>query len=147
MDAKPTVLLAEDEENDVFMMQRAIRKLDSPVLLQVAKDGKEAIDYLAGEGAYANRELHPVPALILLDIKMPRKDGFAVLEWLKQDTLLPRIPVVMVTSSNLTADVEKALGLGASAYLVKPVSSAELQSLFTAITNFAAYNPERPGGN
>jgi CheY-like chemotaxis protein len=144
---KPTVLLAEDEVNDVFMMQRAIRKMDSPVLLQVAKDGVEAIEYLTGEGAYANRELHPVPALILLDIKMPRKDGFAVLEWLKQDTLLPRIPVVMVTSSNLTADVEKALGLGASAYLVKPVSSAELQSLFTATMNFVAHNPERPGGN
>ena len=128
---KKTVLMAEDEENDVFMMQRAIRKMNEPVSLQVAKDGDQAIEYLSGYGQYADRNRYPLPALILLDVKMPRKNGFEVLGWLKADGTLTHIPVVMVTSSKVKSDVQKARELGASQYLVKPVPLDELQQLFT----------------
>ena len=136
MNEKPTVLLVEDEENDVFMMQRAVQKMNEPVSLQVAKDGEQAIEYLSGQNKYADRNLHPLPALILLDIKMPRKTGFDVLEWMKADGTLRQIPVVMVTSSKVRSDVDKAHKLGARAYLVKPVPFDELQHLLIAREEF-----------
>jgi CheY-like chemotaxis protein len=136
VDEPLTILMAEDESNDVFLMRRAVRKMNAPVSLQVVKDGAEAIDYLAGNGKYANRTLYPLPSLILLDIKMPRKNGFEVLEWLKENDALAQIPVVMHTSSRVKADVEKAHELGAQAYLVKPVHLQELQRLFTATDEF-----------
>ena len=138
MDKKPTVLLAEDESADVFIMQRAIGKMDSPISLQVAKDGEQAIDYLAGHGEYADRERFPIPKLILLDIKMPRKNGFDVLEWLRYNHAFADVPVVMITSSSLKTDIDHANALGASAYLVKPVPTAELQKLFTATEEYLA---------
>ena len=142
MAQKKTVLLAEDEENDVFLMQRAIRKMNEPVLLQVAQDGEQVIEYLLGKNKYADRHLYPLPALIVLDIKMPRKSGFDVLEWLKADGTLTHIPVVIVTSSAVQSDVQKACELGAKEYLVKPVALAELQRLFTATGDFHALHSD-----
>jgi CheY-like chemotaxis protein len=138
MDMRPTVLLAEDEADDVFIMQRVIRKMGLPVSLQVAKDGEEAVEYLSGKGKYADRDLYPLPELILLDIKMPRKTGFDVLWWLKHESSLQQIPAVMVTSSSVKTDVDKAHELGAVAYLVKPVSFDDLKMLFTATEKFLA---------
>ncbi|MDB6025900.1 MAG: response regulator with CheY-like receiver domain and winged-helix DNA-binding domain [Verrucomicrobiales bacterium] len=140
MDSKRIVLLAEDEENDVYMMQRAVSKMDFPVSLHVAKDGAVAIQYLSGEGKYADRALYPLPTLILLDIKMPRKNGFDVLEWLKSDGSFTNVPVVMISSSNVRSDLAKACALGASAYLVKPVSPADLNALLTATEQFLSFN-------
>ncbi len=131
-----TVLLAEDEANDVFLMQRAVRKMDAPVSLQIATDGEEAIHYLSGQNKYSDRNLYPLPNLILLDIKMPRKNGFDVLGWLKQDATLTHIPVVMVSSSKVKSDIDRSHELGASAYLVKPVNFDELKYLFTATEQF-----------
>jgi CheY-like chemotaxis protein len=136
MESKQTVLLVEDETNDVFMMRRTLRKMNAPVSLQVTKDGVEAIEYLSGANEFAHRDLYPLPSLILLDIKMPRKNGFDVLEWLKEDGTLLHIPVVMVTSSNMKSDVDKALELGARAYLLKPVPFEDLQQLVTATEEF-----------
>jgi CheY-like chemotaxis protein len=130
------ILLAEDEANDVFMMQRAIRKMNLSISLQVAQDGYETIEYLSGQGKYADRELYPLPSLILLDIKMPRKNGFDVLQWLKDDGTLTHIPVVMITSSAVKSDVDKAHELGASGYLVKPVDPKQLKALFTGTEEF-----------
>ncbi len=135
-DQMKTVLLAEDEDNDVFMMQRAVRKMGEPISLQVAKNGEEAIDYLSGQEKFSDRNLYPLPDLILLDINMPRKNGFDVLLWLKQNETLPHIPVVMVTSSTVKSDVDKAHELGAIAYLVKPVAFDELKRLFTMTEEF-----------
>jgi CheY-like chemotaxis protein len=133
---KPTVLLVEDEANDVFMMERAVQKMKAPVLIQVAKDGEEAIEYLSGKNKYTDRSRHPLPSLILLDINMPRKNGFDVLDWLQKDGTLTQIPVVMVTSSRVKSDVAKARASGARAYLVKPVPDADLEHLFTAMEEF-----------
>jgi CheY-like chemotaxis protein len=136
MKENATILLVEDEVNDVFLMQRAARKMNVPILLQIAKDGEEAIDYLSGKDKYADRILYSLPELILLDINMPRKNGFEVLQWMKDDGTLTHIPVVMVTSSKVATDVVKAHQLGAAAYLVKPVEFVELKRLFTETETF-----------
>lgn len=115
------VLLIEDNEDDVLFVQRAFRraKLSNP--LSVMEDGDAALAYLSGEGKYADRDRYPVPTLILLDIKLPRRNGLEVLEWLRAQPGLRRIPVVVLTSSRESADVDRAFDLGASGYLVKPV--------------------------
>ncbi|MBA4147526.1 MAG: response regulator [Verrucomicrobia bacterium] len=138
MNENMTIFLAEDEGNDVFLMQRAIRKMNAPINLQRVKDGEEAIEYLSGRYKYADRELYPLPNLILLDINMPRKTGFDVLEWLKQQVTLNHIPVIMLTSSKVKTDKDRALVLGASAYLVKPLSFDQLKQLFTCTEQFLA---------
>lgn len=115
------VLLVEDNEDDVLFVRRAFRraKLSNPIF-DVA-DGDAAIAYLSGEDEHADRARHPLPTLILLDIKLPRRSGLEVLEWLRAQPDLRRIPVVVLTSSRESADVDRAFDLGASGYLVKPV--------------------------
>jgi CheY-like chemotaxis protein len=115
------VLLVEDNEDDVLFVRRAFRraKLSNP--LSVAEDGDTAVAYLSGEGEHADRNRHPLPTLILLDIKLPRRSGLEVLEWLRAQPGLRRIPVVVLTSSRESADVDRAFDLGANGYLVKPV--------------------------
>lgn len=94
--------------------------------LEVVTDGDDASAYLRGDGEYADRDRYPVPVLLLLDHKMPRRSGFEVLEWLKADSPLKRIPVVVFTSSRESADAQRAYDLGANSYLVKPGSPDDL---------------------
>lgn len=115
-----TILYAEDEANDIVLLRRAFQKADLPVTLATVSDGKLAIDYLAGEGPFADRERHPLPALILLDIKMPKVSGLEVLEWIRQQPGFESLPVLMFTSSWRSEDVDKAGRLGADDYLLKP---------------------------
>jgi CheY-like chemotaxis protein len=131
-----TVLLVEDDLNDIFLVKRAFKmaRLETP--LQVVTDGEEAIAYLRGEGRYADRELHPMPKLIVMDIKMPRKTGFEVLEWIKGDGPLRRIPIVIVSSSDRPEDINRAYELGANAYMVKPVNFRAVEHLFESITQY-----------
>ncbi len=116
-----TILLVEDDSNDVLLIQRAFRKSDVANPIQVVGDGEEAIAYLRGRDPYADRERTPLPVLLLLDLKLPRKSGFEVLEWLRQQPGLKRLPVVVLTSSGETPDINRAYDLGANSYLVKPV--------------------------
>jgi CheY-like chemotaxis protein len=120
--AELTILLAEDNPDDVALMRRAMRKANLASPLQVVDDGEKAIDYLAGNGVYADRKTYPLPALFMLDLKMPRKSGLEVLAWLHAQPLLQRLPVVVLTSSAQNTDVDTAYDLGANSYLVKPVS-------------------------
>ena len=120
--AKYTILLVEDDPNDVFFIKRAFEKAKIVNPIYVVEDGEEAILYLEGQGKYTNREKFPVPFLILLDLKLPKKSGFEVLEWLKTKEKLKRIPVVVLTSSSESPDINRAYDLGANSYLVKPVS-------------------------
>ncbi|MDB6056850.1 MAG: response regulator with CheY-like receiver domain and winged-helix DNA-binding domain [Verrucomicrobiales bacterium] len=129
-------MLVEDEADDVFMMRRAVQRMNDPISLQVAKDGEQAVEYLSGQNQYADRALFPLPSLILLDIKMPRKNGLEVMEWLHSDVTLKGIAVVMVSSSKVKSDVERCRVLGVRAYLVKPVSFDELKHLLTAREEF-----------
>ena len=103
-----TVLLVEDDLNDIFLVKRAfkIAKIDNP--LQVVTDGQEAVQYLRGDGKYADRAAHPLPKLIVMDIKMPRRSGFEVLEWVKREAPMRRIPVIIVSSSDNPTDINRA---------------------------------------
>jgi CheY-like chemotaxis protein len=114
------ILVAEDEETDVLLLRYAIRRVGLPHQLIVAQDGQEAIDYLSGEAPYSDRTLHPLPALVLLDLKMPRLTGFDVLAWLQGRPELKKLPAVVLTSSADEADRLRAQQLGAAEYRVKP---------------------------
>ena len=119
------VLLVEDEINDVLLIRRAFTKAQLPEPLSVG-DGEAAMAYLAGRDRYADREQYPLPVLVLLDLKLPRKSGLEVLEWLRAQPGLRRTPVVMLTSSEATEDINQAYDLGANSYLVKPIGSRDL---------------------
>ncbi len=119
--AHSTILLVEDDANDFFLIQRAFRKANLANPLQVVGDGEEAVSYLIGEGHYADRMKYPLPVLLLLDLKLPRKSGLEVLTWLREQPVLKRLPVVVLTSSKEPADINRAYDLGANSYLVKPL--------------------------
>ena len=116
------LLLVEDDPNDVALIRRAFKKARILNPLNIVHDGEEAIAYLAGQGEYADRSKFPLPAVVLLDLKLPRRSGHEVLAWLRQQPGLRRLPVVVLTSSSDTPDVRQAYDLGANSYLVKPVS-------------------------
>lgn len=125
-----SVLLVEDDPSDVRLIQRAFDKLSVSIEMFRLKDGDEAVAYLGGAGPYENRGAHPLPCLILLDIKLPRRSGFEVLEWLRgRPSGLCRLPVVILTSSDHSVDINRAYDLGANSYLVKPQTNAELEQL------------------
>lgn len=121
MNPSQTILLVEDDSNDVLLLQRAFRRAGLVHLLQVATDGDQAVAYLGGEGQFADRQKYPLPALILLDLKLPRRSGLEVLEWLRgQVNEIKTLPVIVLTSSRLSEDVDRAYGLGANSYMAKP---------------------------
>jgi CheY-like chemotaxis protein len=124
--SKPTLLLIEDNEDDVFLMRRALKKAEIQLPLQVVMDGQEALNYLSGDGPFADRAQHPVPSLIFLDLKLPYVHGFEVLEWMRKHETLHSLPVVVLTSSPEERDRQKADALGAKAYLVKPPNPEQL---------------------
>src|SRR5439155_12819930 len=129
MTDEAVILLVEDGEDDVLLIRKAFARayLDNP--MHVVKDGEEAVAYLSGEGQYANRAEHPLPSLILLDLKMPRMDGFQVLEWLRAQPGIRGIPVVVLTTSDLMQDVNRAYTLGANSFLVKPMDFRDYADL------------------
>lgn len=131
-----TILLVEDDPNDVLLIQRAFQKAGLHNSLKVVRNGDQAIEYLRGEDAYADRERFPLPFLVLLDLKMPGTDGFEVLGWARNQPSLKRLLIVVLTSSNLQADVDRAYDLGANSYLVKPV---EFDDMVNLIQRFEAY--------
>jgi len=144
-DARFTVLLVEDDLNDIFLVKRAFKMARIQNPLQVATDGEDCIRYLSGEGKYADRQAHPLPKLIVMDIKMPRLSGFEVLEWIKRDgQVLRRIPVVIVSSSDNPADINRAYELGANAYMVKPVDFRAVEHLFESITHYWGLECAKP---
>lgn len=113
------ILLVEDDHNDVLLIKRAFQKVNIANPIIVVNDGEQAISYLAGREPYVDRTL---PMLVLLDLKLPRKSGHEVLEWLRQQSTLRRLPVVVLTASSESSDVNRAYDLGANSYLVKPVT-------------------------
>ena len=127
------ILLVEDDANDILFVQRAFRQANLTNALHIVKDGDQAIDYLIGNNEYANRDLYPIPVLILLDLKLPRLSGLEVLEWIKKHPTLRRIPVVVLTSSKENIDVNRAYDIGANSYLVKPVKFETLTQMIEII--------------
>ena len=123
------ILLVEDNEDDVFLMKRALKEAQIKNQLQVAEDGQQAVDYLSGKEQFADRKLYPFPALVFLDLKLPLKSGHEVLKWIRAEPGLESLVVVVLTSSDEASDVDKSYRLGANSYLVKPPSSEQLIDL------------------
>jgi CheY-like chemotaxis protein len=140
-----TVLLVEDDLNDIFLVKRAFKKAQIKNPLQVVTDGSEAVEYLRGAGKYGDRQAYPLPKLVVMDIKMPRKTGFEVLEWVKgQSNWLRRIPIIIVSSSDYAADINRAYELGANAYMVKPMDYRAVEHLFESITHYWGLECAKP---
>ena len=131
-----TILVAEDNEDHVTLIKRAFVQacLVNPV--HVVSDGVEAIAYLSGEGKYADRKTYPIPSLVLLDLKMPNKDGFEVLEWIRRQPDLRTMRVVVLTTSDRIFDVQRAYELGADSFLTKPLDLRDFILLGPAIKGF-----------
>ena len=124
-----TVLLVEDDANDVMLTARAFEQAGFVNPLQVVPDGEAAIAYLSGEGRYADRQRYPFPILLLLDLKLPRVSGFEVLAWLRAVPDIRRLPVIVLTSSEQSPDINRAYDQGANSYLVKPVEFDDLKEM------------------
>ena len=131
-----TILLVEDDANDVYFMKRAAREAGILDSLHVAQDGREAMEYLGGLGEYADRQRFPLPSLVLLDLKLPRVMGFEVLKWIRQQPALKGTIVIVLTSSDLKTDVDLAHRLGANSYLVKPSTPDKLKETIARIKQY-----------
>ena len=130
------ILYVEDEETDVMLLQHVLAKAGIHNPVRTARDGKVAMDYLAGHPPFDDRQLHPLPGLVLLDLNLPYLSGFEVLEWIRQQPQLRRLPVVIFTSSNRPDDIIRAYDAGANAYLVKPNALGDLMTLVLALRDF-----------
>ena len=120
------ILLVEDDETDVLLLRNAFRNARVANPLIEVSDGHAAIQYLAGAGAYADRTRYPSPFLMLLDLRLPKLSGFEVLAWIRDQTALAELIVVVLTGSDYLPDATRARELGANSYLVKPASFKEL---------------------
>ena len=121
MPDQAVILIAEDREDDILLISRALERAHVFNPIQIVRHGEEAIAYLSGEGKFANRDEFPLPSLMLLDLKMPRTDGFEVLSWIRQQPSLKALRVIVLTSSADMHDVNRAYQLGANSFLVKPM--------------------------
>ena len=127
------ILLVEDDEADILLVRRAFRNARIANPLFEVRDGQAAIQYLSGEGEYADRTRYPIPFLILLDLRLPKLSGFEVIAWLREQPQLANLIVVVLTASDHVPDVTKARDLGANSYLVKPGNFEELVEMVKRI--------------
>lgn len=143
MNERPPILYVEDDPGDVELTLTALAecRLANPIV--VARDGQEALDYLTRRGGYAERP-PGTPAFVILDLKMPKVDGFAVLRRMRADPDLRLVPVVMLTSSRALSDLRESYSLGANAYVVKPIEFAPFALVIRQMAVFWAVTNERP---
>jgi CheY-like chemotaxis protein len=142
------LLLVEDNDDDVFLMRRAFGKANLSVPLHVVTNGRQAMDYLAGKGEHSNREKHPFPSAVFLDLKLPYVHGFEVLKWMRNEDATRTIPVFVLTSSLEERDSNQAFQLGAQEYLVKPPSAEMLLTVVESLRNgtvFEKFSHRRHG--
>jgi CheY-like chemotaxis protein len=132
MTTSGAILLVEDNEDDVFLMKRALKNAGIVNRLLVTEDGQDALDYLSGQGKYANRDEFPIPAIVFLDLKLPLKRGLDVLAWIRGQSHLESVVVVVLTSSNEPTDLKEAYRLGANSYVVKPPTAQQLLDMAKA---------------
>jgi CheY-like chemotaxis protein len=121
-----SILYADDNENDLMLVQMAFRRSAPAVGLKTVNDGQEAVRYLNGDGNYNDRTTFPLPACFLLDLKMPRMTGFEVLQWIRAQEAYKHMPVVVFTSSLEKRDQKRSYSLGANSFLIKPTTIDEL---------------------
>lgn len=137
---KTNFLLLEDDPNDLFFVEHEFKEAGNSVSLHNVRDGVEAQHYLRGDGKFADRHCYPVPRVILMDLKMPRLNGFDFLDWLRHDApgQLRFIPAVVMSSSVLQSDVVRSYELGANSYVVKPVNWDEFRHRIKAVSAYWA---------
>lgn len=123
-----TVLVVEDNADHALLVRLAAQRVDSRLDVQVVSDGVEAVAYLEGREPYEDRDVHPFPDLVILDLIMPRLDGFGVLSWIRERSALDRLPVVVLTSSISPQDEARAMRLGATSFQTKPADLDRLQA-------------------
>lgn len=145
MASERKILLVEDDSADALLIRRALEKTGLDFSLSRLKHGDEAIDYLSGAPPFTDREAQPLPDVILLDIKLPRRSGFEVLQWIRsQSEAVNRIPVVMLTSSRHTVDINRAYDLRANGYLTKPETAHQLQEMMVDFKKYWLRWNEQP---
>jgi CheY-like chemotaxis protein len=130
------LLVAEDSQADVFLLERALRQTGVAINARFVSDGQEAVDYLEGLGEFSDRQTYPMPAVIMLDLKMPRFNGFDVLSWLKAQPEHRRTPVIIFSSSDDRRDIDRAYELGANCYVAKPGPTGDLPELLRILDAF-----------
>ena len=131
-----TILLVEDNPDDIELIEYAFEKagINRPPI--VVRDGDAAADYLAGTGAFTDRLRHPLPTLILLDLKLPKRSGFEVLRVVRRQVSTKHTPVVILTSSNQSLDISRAYDMGANSYLVKPARQDALIEMVHTLNTY-----------
>ncbi len=130
------LLIAEDSEDDYFLLERAFRKANFSNPVRRVKDGQDAIEYLSGASPYSDRTAYPLPYLLLLDLKLPIKHGFDVLEWIRHRDEVKVLPVVVFSSSQQSADIQKSYELGANGFVAKSTSVESLIDVVGAIRDY-----------
>ena len=134
--SQPTILHVEDDPNDVLLLEHAHRKAGIQCNIQRVADGDEAISYLEGKDRFADRQQFPLPQVILLDLKMPRLNGFDVLSWRRKNDKFKSVPVIVLSSSNHDVDLKRAYELGVNSYLIKPVSFDALVEIVRVVHDY-----------
>ncbi len=140
MNREQTILLVDDSANDLILMRTAFKKAKCNMPLQEVHDGEEAIAYLTGEGIYCDRKKYPLPAIMLLDLNMPKMSGFDVLTWVRAQPVLKRLAIVILTASMRNEDVERAFDLGATSFLVKPSELETLAAMMRCLCDWVQIN-------
>lgn len=141
------ILIVDDEPSHRLLIRRSLKEHDVRNKVMEVEDGQQAFDYVYGRGKYADRKLYPSPDLILLDINMPKFDGFEVLEKLKSDPATQYIPIVMLTSSSREEEISRGYDYGANAYVTKPVDFAEFSKKLKSLNIFWTLTAETPPHN
>lgn len=139
-----SILHVEDDPNDILLVQRAFRKANLPLILESVQDGDRAVAFLSGTEGFDDRDRFPLPVLVLLDLKIPRRSGLEVLAWIREQPSLKRLPVTVLTSSRHEKDINQAYELGANSYLVKPVGFDALTEMVKLINSYWLTLNERP---
>jgi CheY-like chemotaxis protein len=140
MSCAQTILLVDDSENDRLLMRTAFSKAEISMALQEVHGGIEAIAYLSGDGPYGNRSRFPLPAVMLLDLNMPMQNGFDVLAWVRSQTGLKRLSVIVLSASMHPQDIERAFDIGANSFLVKPASLEGLIEMVRCLREWIGIN-------
>ncbi len=144
MNKNLTILHAEDDPNDVLLIERAFRKANFSGKLLAINDGEQAVSYLMGEKIYADREKFPFPHLLVMDLKLPRKSGLEVVSWIRSQTILKRLPIALLTSSKQPGDINTAFDSGVNCYLIKPVNFDDLVQTVKTLDLFWLQMNQRP---
>jgi DNA-binding response OmpR family regulator len=131
-----SVLLVEDDRDDALLMQHAWAKANFPLPLRIVTDGEQAIAYLQGRDGFADRSKFPLPCLVLLDLRLPKKSGFDVLRWIRTDSEVTSLPVAILSASRQRTDVQKGYAMGANSYLVKPTTLSLLCEMLEDIRRY-----------